>query len=81
MTDRLQSKAVELALGGDSYVLMALLRSRRPEVYSERHRLEHAGPDGGPVKVDAVDGLGDLSKLSDRDLASLQRILNKAHDG
>jgi hypothetical protein len=57
-------------------LLMFLLRSRRPDVYREHRRLEHVGPDGGPVEIDQL-GL-DLSKLSDRDLASLQRILGRA---
>jgi len=76
LTDRLASKAVEMALGGDSYVLMFLLKSRRPEVYSERHRLEHTGSGGGPVAVEALDI--NLDALSERDLKTLQGILTKA---
>jgi hypothetical protein len=56
-------------------LLIFLLKARRPAVYRDHHQVEHVGPEGGPVQFDA---LGDLSKLSDRDLASLQRILARA---
>lgn len=76
VTLHLESRAVELALAGDVRLIEFLLRSRRPEVYREHHQIEHVGPSGGPV---ALDGLGlDLSKLTDRDLASLQRIAGRA---
>jgi hypothetical protein len=75
VTDRLESRAVELALAGEVRLIEFLLKARRPDIYREHHTLEHTGPDGGPVVPDA---LGDLSKLSDRDLASLQRILTRA---
>ncbi len=76
VTERLEATALLLALKGDVRLIEFLLKARRPEVYREHHQVELAGPDGGPVQLDA---LGDLSKLSDRDLASLQRILTRAH--
>jgi transposase len=52
------------------------LERRDPETFGPpAARLEHSGPGGGPVTLDAL-GL-DLDRLSDRDLASLQRILVK----
>jgi hypothetical protein len=76
VTLQLESRAVELALDGSERLIEFLLRARRPEAYRESYVLEHTGPEGGPVKLD---GLGlDLSKLSDRDLASLQRIAGRA---
>jgi transposase-like protein len=53
------------------------LERRDPETFGPpKLALEHTGVDGGPVKLD---GLGlDLSKLSDRDLAALQRIAGRA---
>lgn len=80
LTDRLESRAVDLALVGDRHLLEFLLKARKPETYRERQLLEHTGVDGGPITVDAVDPLGDLSKLSDRELATLQRLLTKARD-
>lgn len=54
-------------------LLIFLLKARRPDVYREHHQVELAGRDGGPVEID---GPGrDLKKLSERQLASLQRIL------
>jgi hypothetical protein len=45
-------------------------------VYREHHQVELAGPSGSPVELY---GLGlNLEKLSDRDLASLQRIAGRA---
>jgi hypothetical protein len=81
LTERIESKAVEMALSGECRMIEFLLKARRPDVYNrDRHVLEHTGPDGGPVKLDHDgDALGDLSKLSERDLASLQRILTRAH--
>ena len=78
VTDRLEATALLLAMRGSERLIEFMLKARRPEMYRERHTLEHTGPDGGPVQLDA---LGDLSRLSDRDLNSLHRILNRAHDG
>jgi hypothetical protein len=76
VTLHLESRAVELALDGEVRLIEFLLKARKPDVYREHHSIEVAGPDGAPV---AIEGLGlDLSKLSDRDLASLQRIAGRA---
>jgi hypothetical protein len=76
VTLHLESRAVELALAGDQRLIEFLLKARKPDVYREHHQVELAGPGGGPVELD---GLGlDLSKLTDRDLASLQRIAGRA---
>jgi hypothetical protein len=76
VTDRLEATALVLALKGDQRLIEFLLKARKPDVYRERHQVELAGPDGGPVELD---GLGlDLDKLTDRELASLQRIAGRA---
>jgi hypothetical protein len=76
VTDRLEATALLLALKGEVRLIEFLLKARKPDVYREHHQVELAGPDGGPVKLD---GLGlDLDKLSDRDLAALQRIAGRA---
>lgn len=77
VTDKLEARALELALGGECRLLEFLLKARKPEMYRERHLLEHTGPGGGPVAID-LDPLGDLSALSDRELTTLQRLLTKA---
>lgn len=43
VTDKLESKAVELALGGEVKLLEFLLKARRPDVYREHTKVEHAG--------------------------------------
>lgn len=78
LTDSLESRATELALAGDRHLLEFLLKARKPAMYREHQVLEHTGADGGPIAVDAADPLGDLSKLSDRELTTLQRLLRKA---
>lgn len=80
LTDRLEARAVELALDGDWHLLEFLLKARKPELYRERQVLEHTGAGGGPIAVDPVNPLGDLERLSDRELTTLQRILTKARD-
>jgi hypothetical protein len=53
------------------------LERRDPETFGPpTARLEHSGPDGGPMTLDAL-GI-DLDRLSDRDLATLQRIFARA---
>jgi hypothetical protein len=76
VTDRLEATALLLALKGDVRLIEFLLKARKPEMYREQHVLEHVGPGGGPVEVEAL-GIN-LDKLSDRDLASLQRIVSRA---
>jgi hypothetical protein len=71
LTDKLEARAVEMALDGEYHTLHFLLKARRPDVYREHIGLEHSG------QV-TVDPLGDLSNLSDRELTSLQRLLEKA---
>jgi hypothetical protein len=76
VTLHLESRAVELAIAGDVRMIEFLLKARKPDVYREHHQIELAGPDGGAIELG---GLGlDLSKLSDRDLAALQRIAGRA---
>jgi hypothetical protein len=76
VTDKLEATALLMALRGDVRLIEFLLKARKPDVYREHHQVELAGPGGGPVELD---GLGlDLSKLTDRDLASLQRIAGRA---
>jgi hypothetical protein len=43
VTDKLERKAVDLALDGDTQVLMFLLKARRPDVYRERVSVRHDG--------------------------------------
>jgi len=76
ITDKLEATALLLALKGDVRLIEFLLKARKPEMYREQHLLQHAGPDGGPVQLEAL-GI-DLDKLSDRDLASLQRLVTRA---
>jgi len=76
VTDKLEATALLLALKGEVRLIEFLLKARRPDVYREHHLLEHTGPGGGPVEVEAL-GIN-LDKLSDRDLTSLQRIVTRA---
>jgi hypothetical protein len=76
VTDRLEATALLLALKGDVRLIEFLLKARKPEMYREQHLLEHTGPGGGPVELDAL-GV-DLDNLSDRDLTALYRIVTRA---
>ena len=41
--EQLEAEAVRRAKDGSDQLLMFLLRARRPELYSERHRVHHSG--------------------------------------
>lgn len=54
VTDKLERRAVELALAGDGHLLMHLLKARRREVYGDASRVEvqHTGRiEIAPVEV------------------------------
>lgn len=53
-------------------LLIFLLNGARPEKY--RKRLEHSGPNGGPI---AMSHAFDLSKLTDEELEQYETILEK----
>lgn len=42
-TDLLEKTAVQIALEGNVTMLIFMLKCRKPEVYTERHHLEHSG--------------------------------------
>jgi hypothetical protein len=52
-----------------------LLKARRPELYGDRQRIDHATPDGRPFPMALT---FDPDKLSDDELAQLETILEKA---
>lgn len=62
VTDHLETKAVEVALEGDTRMLEFLLKARRPERYRDNVRVEHSGH----IRRD-VTGLSDeeLRELAD----------------
>ena len=49
--DRLEDEAYRRAMDGSDTLLIFLLKSKRPKVYSEKQRLEHSGPDGGAIQI------------------------------
>jgi hypothetical protein len=77
VTDQLEETALTLALAGEVRLLEFLLKARRPEMYREHHQVEVAGPEGGPVELATELGV-DLSKLSDRELKILQKLVADA---
>jgi hypothetical protein len=58
-------------------LLMFRMKALAPEKYRDRQSIEHSGPDGGPIRHKAEEGL-DLSKLSDEELAELEKLVEKA---
>jgi hypothetical protein len=43
LTDGLERKAVEVAMGGDTRMIEFLLKARRPERYRDNVKVEHTG--------------------------------------
>ena len=69
--DLLEARAMQLALAGDSHLLMFFLRTRRPEKFGDRARLELTGAAGGPIRTQAV-----LSGLDDHETAALRKVID-----
>jgi transposase len=67
------SRAAE---GGDWRAMAWKLERRHPERWGRQTRHEVTGPDGGPVEVEGA-GI-DTSKLSMKELADLQTLMEKA---
>lgn len=42
-TDEIEKTAVQIALEGNPTMLIFMLKCRKPEIYTERHHLEHSG--------------------------------------
>jgi hypothetical protein len=59
----------------DPQLLQFFLKARRPAVYRDRATVEHTGPEGGPVQVQASH---DLSKLSADELRAYLDLTRKA---
>lgn len=43
------------AMPGDWRAALAFLKARFPDRWAERQRVEHSGPEGGPIRIDRVD--------------------------
>jgi hypothetical protein len=71
--DLIEARAVQLALAGDSHLLMFFLRTRRPEKYGDRSRLELTGAAGGPIVTAQV-----LAGIDDHEKAALRKLIDEA---
>lgn len=64
---KIGAKLFDRAMNGDTACLIFWAKTRMG--FSEKSRIEHSGPDGGPIPM-----AHDLTKLSDKDLAELERL-------
>lgn len=71
--DLLEARAMQLALAGDTHLLMFFLRTRRPEKYGDRARIELTGGASGPIVTQVLTGLDDHERARLR--ALLDEIL------
>ena len=62
-------------MADDWRAAMTYLERRFPDRWGRRQRHEVSGPDGGAI---AIAGGWDLGKLSDKELAALQALAEKA---
>ena len=78
-----ERRAIALASGeaGNAAVVTLGLknRSRAASGWHDAQRLEHSGPDGGPVQQQIMDAL-DLRSLTDDELGLLSRLLHAASE-
>ena len=70
--DLIEARAVQVALSGDPHMLMFFLKTRRPEKYGDRSRLELTGLAGGPIQTQVLSGLDDHEK------AALRKAIDEA---
>lgn len=53
--ERLEDEAYRRALVGSDTLMIFLLKAKRPKVYADKQRIEHSGPNGGPVEVATIE--------------------------
>lgn len=70
VTEKLEGKAVQMALAGDGKMLEFLLKARKPEQYRESYKVEHSGS----IKTD-------LSSMTDAELQALADGLDAKRAG
>lgn len=71
--DALEEEARRRAIKGSDLLLIFMLKGAKPEKYRERGSYEHTGPNRGPIQVQRID----LTKLSDEELDTLDRLVDK----
>lgn len=71
----LEAEARRRAMATSDVLLIFLLKSRRPEVYRENHRMEVVGDGGGPVRTQVVP-----TELDDHERAALRRAIDAELD-
>jgi hypothetical protein len=69
--DLIEARAMQVALSGDSHMLIFFLRTRRAEKYGDRSRLELTGAAGGPIQSQILDGFNDHEK------AALRKVVDE----
>jgi hypothetical protein len=67
------------AAGGDWRASSWLLERRFPQRWGRQTRTEVTGPGGAPVELSGLDVLGDLTKLTSRELDQLADMLERTH--
>jgi hypothetical protein len=67
------------AVDGDWRAKCWLLERRWPDRWGRRTRHEVSGPYGEPLELELPAGLGDLAKLSDRELDELGKLMDRTH--
>jgi|GEM_PF-2323252 len=71
-TQVLEAEARRRAMHQSDRLLVFLLKSRRPEVYRENHRIEHVGDGGGPIQTQALVPV----ELTDHERSALRRAID-----
>ena len=63
-TDLLEDAAIERARDASDTLMIFLLKARRPDKFKDRAKVEHSGPNDGPIEINDVTDLDRAKALA-----------------
>ena len=63
-TDQLEDAAIKRAKDSSDTLMIFLLKARRPDKFKDRAKVEHSGPNDGPIEINDVTDLDRAKALA-----------------